>query len=64
MTRKQYEFIAAVLYAQLMPMRYKVKLAKALADQFAKDNPRFDRMRFLHAALYDGDSRHADEAPM
>lgn len=64
MTRKQYEFIAATLYAQFMPMRYKAKLAKALADQFAKDNPHFDRMRFLHEALYAGDSRHADEVPM
>jgi hypothetical protein len=64
MTHEDFEVVARALYGQLMPHRYRVLIAKSLADAFQKKYPRFDRMRFMHAALYNKDSRYADEVKM
>jgi hypothetical protein len=53
MTRKDYQLIAAVLksYAtEGIPVDDRDAIAYDLADALAKDNPRFDRERFLVAA--------------
>jgi len=35
------------LYSKRLMMEAKYKVAKRLADRFAADNPRFDRVKFL-----------------
>jgi hypothetical protein len=53
MTRKDYQLIASVLksYAtEGIPVDDRDAIAYDLADALAKDNPRFDRDRFLVAA--------------
>lgn len=45
MTRKDYEKIAAAIKESREPMA----LVNLLMDVFEKDNPRFDRERFLTA---------------
>ena len=53
MTRKDYQLIASVLknYAtEGIPVDDRDAIAYDLADALAKDNPRFDREKFLIAA--------------
>lgn len=54
MTKKDYEAVAKIIRevrSLPMPEAYKVEcIAGRLADVFQKDNPRFDRARFLLAA--------------
>lgn len=45
MSKKDYEAIAEIV--RTADIRY---LAESLADHFAKENPRFDREKFLQAA--------------
>lgn len=54
MTRKDYELIARSIYVDrgvVEPEQRKVVdyVAKGLAEQFSKMNPRFDSQRFLDA---------------
>lgn len=62
MTKKHYEAIANIYRLQIQSARRHTRkehreieeyadtsTAKALADYFAQDNPRFDRERFLKA---------------
>lgn len=48
MTKRHFIAIAKILAAGKGPERDRI--ANALADVFASDNPRFDRARFLKAA--------------
>jgi len=51
MTRKHFELIAAAIAAQVPAVGHSAALliAASLADDFAFENPRFDRQRFLKA---------------
>lgn len=56
MTRKDFELIAAVLRNAPLHTQgcaYVDELAEDFADALAETNPRFDRDRFLAAALED-----------
>lgn len=65
MTRRHYRVIAEVL-EQYRPMsgampRYEFRqMVRTLATEFGKDNPAFDRARFLEAVGYDA---HLDDTP-
>jgi len=65
MTRKHFEDIAAIIAGDLASHRntpiayYAIRnVALSLADQFRRENPRFDRVRFLKAC-----GLTADDAP-
>jgi hypothetical protein len=47
MTRKHFEMIAKAIRS--LPPEFRRALAENLADQLAKENPRFDRKRFIAA---------------
>lgn len=53
MTRKDYQLIAKVFndFSKVIDLNETVgaEIALCLADDFANDNPRFDRARFLEA---------------
>ena len=51
LTRQHFEAVAQVLkaYPKGAPTASQAKLAEAVADMFAQDNPRFERGRFLTA---------------
>lgn len=55
MSRKDYELIARAMREQLegmsasLPTAFLEQFAKRLADKLARDNPRFNRERFLIA---------------
>jgi len=51
MTRKHFNLIAAAIAAQVpdVGLAAAYAIASALADDFAFENPRFDRQRFLRA---------------
>ena len=49
MTKKHYEAIASILAIDTGYTREVAIIAERLADYFASDNPRFDRVRFLTA---------------
>ena len=52
MSKKDYVLIAAVLnVTPRVEVTSRRVLAEALAEAFASDNPRFNRDRFLQAAL-------------
>jgi hypothetical protein len=51
MSRKHFRLIAAAIAAQVPTVGHSaaLQIAAALADDFAYENPRFDRQRFLRA---------------
>jgi hypothetical protein len=58
MTRKDYKLIASVIKACASDWKEKSQsaivcdnLANAMADELAKDNPAFDRSRFMSACM-------------
>ena len=51
MSSKDYRLIARVLAAAPVGVGVRVKLARAFADALKDENPRFDRQRFLDAAM-------------
>ena len=58
-TRKHFDAVAEVISKELLwfqnPLANKAirTVARSLADEFAKDNPRFDRERFYAACGFD-----------
>lgn len=51
MTRKDYELTVKVLIQNYPTPEERKPFAQAFADVFVLDNPRFDRLRFMDAAL-------------
>lgn len=49
MTKKDYVLVARVISEDLTYGALRRQTAERLADAFEKDNPRFDRKRFLSA---------------
>ena len=49
MTKKHYEAIARIILQCEMENESRDMLVYMLADYFAQDNPRFDRVRFITA---------------
>ena len=50
-TRQTYKLVAELLRNPPLDAQHRRDIAEILADQFAEDNPRFDRDLFLTAAL-------------
>ena len=62
MTRKDYVLIAKVLSNYTAEGGVTIErdeIARALADAFAVENPRFDRTRFLKASMMSDANREA-----
>ena len=51
MTKKHYWMIARLLRDNAKNLKQRVELAKAFAEKFALDNPRFKRATFLNAVM-------------
>lgn len=50
-TRQTYELVASLLREPPIDGEHRRVMAAEFADKFAADNPRFDRQRFMSAAL-------------
>lgn len=62
MTRKDYVLIAKVLANYTAEGGVTIErdeIARALADAFSAENPRFDRAKFLSASMMSNDDREA-----
>lgn len=49
MTRKHYKMVARLLRNPPLDSIERAEMAKDMATEFKRDNPRFDRARFLSA---------------
>lgn len=58
-TRKHFNEVAAIVAALKVDAKFRLEMAEALAEKFAKENPRFDSIRFLLACGCGRDAANA-----